>query len=150
MLFRSYPYRYYGGTAGAYWIAGISNRVYRYQYVSPAGNNLYSDDAGRLWWFDNAGAHLYSSGSTPSVNPSGKPAETNVDWNHTNTMWADGKSSVVYVNQYWQAPTTVSWAPQGAKLIGWDYAEGTGYVRWKPGAYIKNTGNDLTLYAVYG
>jgi hypothetical protein len=34
--------------------------------------------------------------------------------------------------------------------IGWDYAENTGYVRWKPGAYIKNTGNDLSLYPVYG
>lgn len=145
-----YPYRWYGSNAGAYWISGISNRVYRYQYVSPAGNNLYSDDAGRLWWFDNAGAHLYSSGGTPSVNPGGKPAETNVDWNHVNTMWADGKSSVVYVNQYWQAPSTVSWTPQGTKLIGWDYAEGTGYARWKPGQWIKNTGSDLALYPVFG
>ena len=142
-----FPYRWYGSTAGAYWLNGVSNRIFRYAYVSPQGNSLYYDDNGRLWWFDGNGAHLYSSGG--GFNPSGKPAETNVDWKHSNTMWADGKSSTVYVNQYWQAPSTVSWAPNGMKLIGWDYAESTGYARWKPGQWIKNTGSDLALYPVY-
>ena len=73
-----------------------------------------------------------------------------MDYSRANTLSADGKSWTVYVGQYWQAPSSVSWTPAGTKLIGWDYAEGTGYVRWKPGAYIQNTGNDLTLYAVYG
>jgi hypothetical protein len=142
------PNRWYGSNAGAYWRTDVHDYVYRFAYRSPEGYYLYWDDYGRLWWFADGAAHMYSSGS--GFDPSGKPAETNVDYKHTNTMWADGKSVTVYVNQYWQAPTTVSWAPAGMRLIGWDYAEGTGYARWKPGAWIKNTGQDLALYAVYG
>lgn len=145
-----YPYRYYGSGAGSYWVSGVPNKVYRYVYTSSDGHPLYRDDAGRLWWFANETAHLYSNAPSPAPSPTPSPVNPDVDYKHSNTMMADGKTSVVYVNQYWQAPSTVSWAPDGMRLIGWDYAEGTGYVRWKPGQWIKNTGNDLTLYPVYG
>ena len=140
-----YPYRWYGNTAGAYWSAGVPNRVFRYAYVAD-GHTLYRDDSGMLWWFANDNAYIYG-GNTPSVNPSTN--NSNVDWTRANTMWADGKTSVVYVGQSWQAPAYVSWCPDGMHLVGWDYAENTGYARWKPGQYIKNTGNDLALYPVY-
>lgn len=142
-----FPTHYWGNSYGSYQTGGHPDHVFRYAGVAD-GHTLYRDDAGRLWWFANDTAHLYSGkgsggGSTPT------PSGSDVDWKHTNTMWADGQSSTVYVGQYWVAPTRVSWAPDGMHLIGWDYAEGTGYVRWKPGAYIKNTGNDLSLYPVY-
>ena len=141
-----YPYAYWGTNAGSYWKAGVSNRIFRYAYIAD-GHTLYRDDAGRLWWFENQSAHLYSGGG--GFNPKPTPGG-DVDYNHSNTMCVDGKNVVVYVGQYWQAPTYVSWAPDGMHLIGWDYAENTGYVRWKPGASIKNTGSDLYLYPVYG
>ena len=142
-----FPTHYWGNSYGSYQTSGNPDRIFRYAYVAD-GHTLYRDDAGRLWWFENNTAHLYSGsggggGSTPA------PGGSDVDWTRTNTMWADGQTSVVYVGQYWIAPKTVSWAPDGMHLIGWDYAENTGYVRWKPGAYIKNTGNDLSLYPVY-
>ena len=143
-----YPTRWYGSSLRSYWDSSISNKVYRYVF-DDSGKSIYKDDFGNQWWFDNSGAHLYSGGHSTGFNPSGKPAETGVDWNHKNTMWVDGKTSVVYVGQYWQAPSYVSWTPDGMKFIGWDYAESTGYVRWKPGQYIKNTGSDLALYPVY-
>ena len=149
-----YPYRWYGNDRGSYIVSGVPNRTYYFDFMTSNGTNIYRDDYGNRWWFDNSGAHLYSSGyapaPTPTVNPSGKPAETNVDWSKTATMWVDGKTDVKYVGQYWQAPTTVSWTPAGMRLIGWDYAESTGYARWKPGQWIKNTGSNLALYAVYG
>ena len=145
-----YPTHYWGNSTGSYWTAGNPDHVFRYAGVSQDGHTLYRDDAGRLWWFANDTAHLYNGKGT-GFNPNPKPAPGgDVDYNHTNTMWADGQSSVVYVGQYWVAPSRVSWSPDGMHLIGWDYAEGTGYVRWKPGAYIKNTGSDLALYPVYG
>ena len=140
-----YPYRYWGNSTGSHWEPGNADRVFRYSYVSSDGHTLYSDDAGRLWYFENDKAYLYS-GKGKGFNPT---PSSDVDYSRTNTMWVDGQTKVVHVGEYWQAPTWVSWSPEGMHLIGWDYAEGTGYVRWKPGAYIKNTGNDLSLYPVY-
>jgi len=141
-----YPTHYWGNSIGSYQTTGHPDKIFR--YAGPAdGHILYRDDAGRLWYFENDTAYLYRSNG---YNPNVKPAETGVDTSRSNTMWADGRSTTVYVGQYWQAPTWVSWCPDGMHLIGWDYAEGTGYVRWKPGAYIKNTGNDLSLYPIYG
>jgi hypothetical protein len=142
-----FPIHYWGTSAGSYQTAGNPDRIFRYAYVAD-GHTLYRDDAGRLWWFENDTAHLYN-GKGQGFNPTPAPSGTDVDWKHTNTMWADGKSSTVYVGQFWVAPTTVSWCPEGTHLLGWDYAEGTDYVRWHPGAAIRNTGNDLTLYPVY-
>jgi hypothetical protein len=138
-----FPYMYWGTSAGSYWRSGVSNRVFRYQFVD-SGHTIYSDSAGRLWYFEKNAAHAYHNGGgfnpQPTPTPSGK----------TNTMYVDGKQSTVSVGQYWQAPSYASWAPDGMRLIGWDYAENTGYARWKPGAYIQNTGSDLYLYPVYG
>lgn len=135
-----YPYAYWGSSVGSHWESGHPNRVFRYAYVAD-NHTLYSDDAGRLWWFENDAAHQYHPGGfKPTPTPSGK----------TNTMWVDGKTVTVSVGQSWQAPTYVSWVPDGMRLIGWDYAEGTGYARWKPGQWIQNTGSDLALYPVYG
>ncbi len=146
------PNRWYGNNAGSWWRTDVHDYVYSFAYRSAEGYNLYRDDYGSLWWFGTGGVpHQYKEGSgSPSSNPNGRPAEINVDWRHSNTMEADGRVSTVYVNQYWQAPSNVFWAPEGMKLIGWDYAENTGYVRWKPGEWIKNTGSDLHLYPVYG
>lgn len=141
-----YPTHYWGNSWGSYQTAGHPDKIFRYAGTAD-GHMLYRDDAGRLWWFEHETAHLYSGkggGSSPA------PGGSDVDWSRTNTMWADGRTSIVYVGQYWQAPAAVSWCPDGMHLIGWDYAENTGYVRWKPGAFIKNTGNDLSLYPVYG
>ena len=141
-----YPYAYWGTNAGSYWKSGVANRVFRYAYVAN-GHNIYTDDYGNMWWFENNAAHLYSKGkgSNPQPTPSG-----DVDYTHVNTMSANGQTSTVFVGQYWTAPTYASWVPDGMRLLGWDYAESTGYVRWKPGQSIKNTGHDLTLYPVYG
>ncbi len=147
-----FPTHYWGNSTGSYQTSGHPDRVFRYAYVSPDGHTLYRDDAGRLWWFANDTAHLYSGqggGTKPAPSPS-NPGSGNVDYTRTNVMDCQGVRSTVYVGQYWVTPTTVSWAPDGMKLIGWDYAENTGYARWKPGAYIKNTGSDLYLYPVYG
>ena len=150
------PNRYTGSSAGSYWRTDVHNYTYYYAYKSKEGYYIYRDDYGNSWWFGQGGIpHKYASGSgggsvTPGGNPSGKPAETNVDYSRTNVLEADGHKSIVYVGQYWQAPSTVGWAPAGTTLIGWDYAEGTNYVRWKPGAWIKNTGYDLHLFPVYG
>ena len=144
----------YGYQNGSYWRTDVHNYTYYFSYRSNDGYYIYTDDYGNFWWFGSDGTpHMVKKGSG-SVNPGGQGGDANpnsgVDYSRTNTMTADGRSTTVYVGQYWKAPTTVSWCPAGTKLIGWDYAEGTGYVRWKPGASIKNTGNDLTLYAVYG
>lgn len=155
------PNRWTGGFPdGSYWRADIPNFSYYYSYKSADGYYIYVDDYKNQWWFGSDGTpHLVrqggggsSGGGTSGGGSSGggAPTPTNVDYNHTATMTADSTRQVCYVGQYWQAPTTVSWAPAGTKLIGWDYAEGTNYVRWKPGAYIKNTGSDLYLYPVYG
>ena len=147
-----YSYGGSGGGGGEH----VPNYVMYYTFTSADGYNVYRDDYGNSWWFGQGGIpHKYASGSgggsvTPGGNPSGKPAETNVDYSRTNVLEADGHKSIVYVGQYWQAPSTVGWAPAGTTLIGWDYAEGTNYVRWKPGAWIKNTGYDLHLFPVYG
>ena len=148
----------WGYPDGSYWKQGVSDYTYWYSYTSADGYYIYVDDYKNQWWFGSDGTpHLVRRGSgggqggdAPAPTPSGKPAETNVDYEHSNVMDAAGTRSTVYVGQYWQAPTTVSWAPAGTRLIGWDYAEGSNYVRWKPGAWIKNTGSDLYLYPVYG
>ena len=151
------PNRWTGSSEGSYWRTDVHNYTYYFAFKSSEGYYIYRDDYGNSWWFGAGGVpHKYggSGGFNPggNVTPggSGKPAETDVDYNHTNVMEANGVRTVVYVGQYWQAPTTVSWAPQGTKLIGWDYAEGTNHVRWKPGEWIKSTGSDLFLYPVYG
>jgi hypothetical protein len=148
------PKQWTGGFPdGSYWKDGIPNYTFYYYYVTPDGLNVYRDDYGNTYWFGNDGMpHMITKGSgqtnpTP-VTPS-QPTD-NVDYSRSNTMDAAGFRSVVYVGQYWTAPKTVSWAPDGMKLIGWDYAENTGYARWKPGERIKNTGSDLYLYPVYG
>ena len=140
-----YPYRYWGGTAGSYWVSGTPDRTFRYSYTAD-GHPLYSDGS-RLWWFASDGAHLY--GNAKGFNPPSQQ-NTNVDWSRSNSMWVNGLTITVYVGQSWQAPTYSAWCPDGMHLIGWDYAEGTGYVRWKPGQYIQNTGSDLALYPVFG
>lgn len=138
-----FPTHYWGNSWGSYQTSGHPDKVFR--YVGPVeGHTLYADSAGRLWYFENDTAYQYHG---KGFNPDVKPA---VDPTKSNTMWVDGRSTTVHVGEYWQAPTWVSWCPDGMHLIGWDYAENTGYVRWKPGAYIKNTGNDLSLYPVYG
>lgn len=155
------PMKWTGGyPSGSYWRADIPNFSYYYSYKSSDGYYIYTDDYKNQWWFGSDGTpHLVRKGSggggvapTPGGGQGGdsKPAGSNVDYSRSNKMEANGQQYVVYVGQYWQAPTTVSWAPAGTKLIGWDYAEGSNYVRWKPGAYIKNTGSDLFLYPVYG
>ncbi len=144
-----YPYHYWGNSMGSYQTSGHPDKVFRYAYISSDNHPIYSDDAGRMWWFDESGAHLYSNGGGKTPSGQVNPGSQNVDWTRTNTMWVDGKTSVVYVGQYWAAPNSVSWCPDGMHLIGWDYAENTGYVRWKPGQFIKNTGSDLALYPVY-
>ncbi len=148
------PKRYTGSHDGSYWRTDVHNYTYYYSYRSPEGYYIYRDDYGNTWWFGQGGVpHQYTSsgrGGGFNPNPSGKPAETDVDYSRSNVMEADGRRTTVHVGQYWQAPTTVSWAPASTKLIGWDYAEGTNYVRWAPGAWIKNTGYDLHLFPVYG
>ena len=143
------PNRWTGGyPAGSYWKQGIGNYTYYFSYVSNEGYYIYTDDYHNFWWFSADGTpHMVSRGSGGG---SGGDRDPNVDYTRTNTLTADGQKQIVYVGQYWKAPSTVSWTPAGCRLLGWDYAEGTGYVRWKPGASIKNTGQDLMLYAVYG
>ena len=146
----------WGYPDGSYWKQGVSDYVYYYSYKSADGYYIYVDDYKNQWWFGSDGTpHLVRQGGgqggfTPTPSGNVKPAETNVDYEHSNVMVANNKEVKVYVGQYWQAPTGVSWAPAGTRLIGWDYAEGSNYVRWKPGAYIKNEGSDLYLYPVYG
>ena len=159
------PNRYYGGSENSYWRTDVHNYVYRYQYKTADGYYIYRDDYGNLWWFGAGGEpHRYNGAgagagtgsaapgaSTGAAAPaaSNKPAETNVDWSMINYMEADGVRTAKYVGQYWQAPTTISWRPEGTRLVGWDWAEDTGYVRWAPGAWILNTGSDLYLYPVF-
>jgi hypothetical protein len=136
-----------GMPAGSYWKEGVGNYTYRFSYKSNEGYYIYVDDYGSTWWFSADGTpHQVTKGSGGGAGG----FTPGVDYTRTNTLTVDGRSYVCYVGQYWTAPTTVSWTPAGKKLLGWDYAESTGYVRWKPGTSIKNTGNDLTLYAVYG
>ena len=149
----------YGYLDGSYWKNGIPNYTFYYSYKSADGYYIYRDDYNNYWWFGSDGTpHLVKQGSGQGGGQGGdKPApaptpapSSDVDFSRKNVMDAQGVRSTVYVGQYWVAPKTVSWAPDGMRLIGWDYAENTGYVRWKPGAYIKNTGSDLYLYPVYG
>ena len=145
----------YGYQTGSYWKNDVPNYTFYYSYRSNDGYYIYRDDYNNTWWFGSDGTpHLVrqgSGGGQGGDKPAPAPApSSDVDFNHKNVMEADGVRSTVYVGQYWVAPKTVSWAPSGMRLIGWDYAENTGYVRWKPGAFIKNTGTDLYLYPVYG
>ena len=146
----------YGYQNGSYWRTDVSNYTYYYSYTSADGYYIYRDDYGSTWWFGSDGTpHLVRKGSgSPAPSGGGQGGDRNpnsgIDYSRSNTMTADGRTTVVYVGQSWTAPTSVSWTPAGTRLIGWDYAEATGYVRWKPGASIKNTGHDLTLYPVYG
>ena len=145
----------YGYPEGSYWKPGINNYTYYYSYRSADGYYIYRDDYNNYWWFGSDGTpHLVKQGSGGQGGDKPAPAPTpapssDVDFNHKNVMEADGIQYTAYVGQYWVAPKTVSWAPEGMHLIGWDYAANTGYVRWKPGAFIKNTGSNLYLYAVY-
>ena len=141
----------WGYQNGSYWRSDVSNYNFYYSYRSNDGYYIYRDDYGNSWWFGNDGqAHLVSRGSGGGTGGDRQPSAPYVDYSRSNTMDAGGIRETVYVGQSWTAPTTVSWAPEGMRLIGWDYTEGSGYVRWKPGAKIQNTGSDLYLYAVYG
>lgn len=152
------PQRWTGGYPdGSYWRTDVHDYTYWYSYTSADGYYIYVDDYKNQWWFGSDGTpHLVRTGGGSSggqggdSNPDTPPSSGIIDYNHSNTMQADGKSVTVHVGEYWQAPKTVSYTPAGTRLIGWDYAEGTNYVRWKPGAWIRNTGGDLYLYPVYG
>ena len=140
-----------GYPAGSYWKEGIGNYTYYYSYRSNDGLYVYRDDYNNYYWFGSDGTpHLVKKGSggPSSVAPAPAPA-ANIDYSKTNVMEADGVRYTVYVGQSWVAPKTVSWTPEGMHLVGWDYAADTGYVRWKPGAAIKNTGSNLYLYPVF-